>query len=164
MFIPRINQSDVDRFWQSVEVRSPDECWLWTGLIQTKEKPYGRFILQHRSTEILAHRFSLQLKVGRRLTEDEMSCHDCDNTICCNQNHLYVGNAQTNAMDCKNRGRHGVFDRSLENNGNAKLNSAAVEVIKKRITAGETNVRIAQDYPVTHSMISKIRKGLSWGK
>lgn len=34
---------------------------------------------------------------------------------------------------------------------------------RERILAGETNVAIAKDYGVTDSMISRIRRGSSWG-
>lgn len=46
--------------------------------------------------------------------------------------------------------------------GAAKLTATDVERIRALIDAGKTNTAIAAQYGVTHSLISRIRRGRSW--
>ncbi len=65
-------------------------------------------------------------------------------------------------MDAVERGRFPVIDRKGENNGAAKLSANQVDAIRQRIALGHKNTSIARDYGVTHSLISRIRRGRSW--
>lgn len=67
-----------------------------------------------------------------------------------------------NSRDMVERGRCNKRDQSGENNGASKLTNEQIEIIRRRIARGETNVRIAKDFGVTHSMISRIRRGKAW--
>ena len=29
IIIPRLSRKDIERFWSKIEIRGPDECWLW---------------------------------------------------------------------------------------------------------------------------------------
>ena len=52
-----------------------------------------------------AHRLSLELALGRELTDGEYACHHCDNPPCVNPRHLYAGSPADNVRDMVRRGR-----------------------------------------------------------
>jgi hypothetical protein len=54
-----------------------------------------------------AHRYALELALGRPLDPGKYACHHCDNKVCCNPAHLYEGTAQDNSDDAVTRGRTG---------------------------------------------------------
>lgn len=89
-----------ERFWAKVQKGQPDECWPWIASICNG---YGQFY--PTAKKVFSHRFSLEMKLGRRLTEQEYACHSCDNPPCCNPAHLFAGTAGDNARDCQAKGR-----------------------------------------------------------
>jgi hypothetical protein len=59
--VPRGRRSLADRFWEKVDRRGPDECWIWTA---AKEKGYGIIGRGGREGNLLAHRVAYELLVG----------------------------------------------------------------------------------------------------
>lgn len=97
-------------FWRKVDIRSEDECWPWLGC--TDSNGYGRAGKGSRT----AHRIAFQLTHGITLESSEFVLHECDNPPCCNPEHLFQGNAGSNARDMANKGRvkggsPQIFDR-----------------------------------------------------
>ena len=98
------------RFWDKVERRGDDECWEWKGGRWYRGQ-YGSFYLgpsEKRKSE-KAHRYSFLLHnphmkevVDRQKLQ---VLHTCDNTICVNPRHLYVGTNLDNIRDKVERGR-----------------------------------------------------------
>lgn len=82
-------------------------------------------------------------------------CHRCDNPVCVNPNHLFLGTPADNAADMVAKGRHcaGQLNRR------AKLTDAQVIAIRadKRLQK-----QIAADYGVTLAAISHIKTGRRW--
>ncbi|MEU9067340.1 HNH endonuclease [Streptomyces sp. NPDC048306] len=54
---------------------------------------------------VFAHRWSLERKLGRKLSADEMARHTCDNPPCVNPDHLIPGSRSDNMMDMLQRNR-----------------------------------------------------------
>lgn len=88
------------RFWSKVE--KTDTCWLWTA--STAKQGYGQVNVDGRPQ--LTHRLVLEQAEGRPLEPGEMACHHCDVKRCVRPDHLYRGNARTNARDAVARGQH----------------------------------------------------------
>ena len=80
-----------------------DGCWGWTG---TKNKGYGA--LSNRNGREFspekAHRISYEQHYGE-IPIGMYICHKCDNPECTNPNHLFLGTAKDNSMDCSAKGR-----------------------------------------------------------
>jgi hypothetical protein len=96
---PRV-RSIAERFWEKVERRGPDECWPW--LASSRRNGYGR--LWPSTT---AHRLAWELANGEQ-AGDLYVLHTCDNRLCCNPAHLYLGTHADNVRDRVGRER-GVY-------------------------------------------------------
>jgi len=87
-----------DRFWNRVDVKSIDECWNWLG--QPNGSGYGRINIYGKF--FLVHRVSWSLLNGD-IPNNRMICHTCDNRLCVNPKHLYLGTYSDNALDRERR-------------------------------------------------------------
>lgn len=81
-----------------------DSCWGWRG--NTDKDGYATLGVRNLKYK-RAHRVSWFLKYGS--LPDGFICHTCDNPVCTNPMHLFVGDAKQNARDLvqKNRQRKG---------------------------------------------------------
>ncbi len=90
--------SDVDRFWDKVEMIPESTCWHWMGA--TNKKGYG---VMHGRTR-LSHRFSYEIHKGP-IPEGMLICHSCDRPLCQNPAHLFLGTHKDNTQDMVKKGR-----------------------------------------------------------
>lgn len=90
-----------ERFWAKVD-RSlgNDACWLW---IAGTSGGYGMFtISKHRDR---AHRISFRIHCGP-IPDGMLVCHRCDQPLCVNPTHLFLGTISDNAQDKIHKARH----------------------------------------------------------
>lgn len=104
----RYEKTIEERFWDKVDKRGPDECWNWTGGTCGRDHfIYGSMKEGGRATT--AHRFSYALAYGpipqSADPRDHCVCHHCDNTLCVNPGHLFIGTHKDNMQDKMNKGR-----------------------------------------------------------
>ena len=95
----RANSTTLTTFFSKIE-KKDSGCWEWTGT--KNHQGYGVYSVKRRTH--LAHRLTLTLSLGKPLN-DLQANHHCDNKLCVNPNHLYVGTQQDNIRDRDNRGR-----------------------------------------------------------
>jgi len=161
---PKWREDVAARFWAKVSPGAePDACWTWIGAKKANGpgRGYGSFKLRSDISRG-AHRVSYAL-FNDVSPGELMVCHRCDNPSCVNPLHFFLGTAKDNNADTAAKGRRGVRDQRGENNGAAKLTAEQVERIKRCIVQGESNQCIARRYNVSHSLISRIGLGKSWG-
>lgn len=64
--------------------------------------------------------------------------------------------------DASRKGRIAIPNTKGERNPRAKLTAADVVHVRQMIADGRNNTEIAEDFPVGHASISRIRLGKSW--
>jgi hypothetical protein len=165
MLLDPVWRVDVaERFWAKVSPGvEPNACWTWIGAKKATGpgRGYGSFKLRSYMSRG-AHRVSYAL-FHDTSPGKFMVCHRCDNPQCVNPLHFFLGTAQDNSNDMVAKGRKVSADQRGENNGCAKLTEAQVAVIKRCIMQGESNMCLGRRFNVSHSLISRIRRGRSWG-
>lgn len=91
-----------ERFWSKVNVGKKNECWEWVGAIDTPG--YGAFKFDGKKYN--SHRIAWYLTHSD--FPNELVLHKCDNRLCCNPKHLFLGTYLDNAQDMVSKGRHGA--------------------------------------------------------
>ena len=90
-----------DRFWNKVTVTKG--CWPWRGATNGR---YGIIGKGGRGVSpIYAHRLSYEMHFGS-IPNGMQVMHSCDNPICVNPGHLFVGTQTDNMRDCTAKKRH----------------------------------------------------------
>jgi hypothetical protein len=139
----------MERFMDKVSPEPNSGCWLWTAAVS--ENGYGIF---PAFGDRLATRVSLTL-FKQQPSKDKVVCHKCDNPICVNPDHLFVGTRLDNARDSVAKARHAFGSR----HGKAKLNEEQVLVIR---TSNKKQHELAAEYGVARTMISRIKNRKRW--
>jgi hypothetical protein len=94
-------------FWSRVDDSSgPNQCWPWIG----RKLPNGYGRLKFRNKYIGANRMAFALSHNSELGE-MLVCHRCDNPVCCNPSHLFLGTHQDNMDDMVAKGRKASGDK-----------------------------------------------------
>ncbi len=87
-------------------------CFEWTGS-RGKRANQGEYTypsIQYMKKAYKGHRLLWMLTHDVVITPTDFVCHKCDNMNCLNIDHLYLGNAKTNAGDMSDR-RRGNYSR-----------------------------------------------------
>ncbi len=139
-------------------------CWEWQGGLTGDG--YGQFRLHGLKIQ-RAHRASWRLHCGE-IPENKLVLHKCDNKICVNPDHLYVGTTQENTRDAIERGLmdSGPNPKKAqigERNCKAKLSEQEVKNIRKIHNFPNISVlKTARKYCVNESTIRNILKRKTW--
>lgn len=133
-------------------------CWHW--LLGTRRKrnfTYGRIKFNGRTHA--AHRVSWMLFQGS-IPDGMFVCHRCDNPICVNPKHLFIGTNADNIRDSSRKGRLHFGER----NGSAKLTEAKVRRIRMLSQRGIKGKILARRFMVSEGNVSMIVNRLIWNR
>ena len=121
-----VHKINIDQYKQSKEYKNnlktelmrlsehKNDCIIWGGYIFSDG--YGGYESKR------VHRLSYELFKGK-INRNKLVCHTCDNPLCINPDHLYLGSHQDNMNDMKER------KRSLKGN----LNPSTREDVKAKL-------------------------------
>ncbi|MBA7693007.1 hypothetical protein ES703_101582 [subsurface metagenome] len=140
-------------FWS--KVLKTKGCWLW--LASCHDFGYGH--LRHGGKDLKAHRVAWELTNGP-IPDGMQVLHSCDNPVCVNPSHLFLGTQQVNITDMMQKGRYRRHAALGENNGSAKLREPQVLEILR--STDETSRVLALKYAVSPSLIKQIRRREIW--
>lgn len=147
----------AERFWSYVDKSGgPDACWPWTG---ARIAGYGVYGAGKRG-RVRAARFACEL-VGKKIPNDLLACHKCDNPPCCNPCHIFAGTSLDNNRDMVRKGR--AADFRGEKCGHAKLTEDDVRRIRAEYASGNIfQEELAERYGVSEGAISGILRRKNW--
>lgn len=152
---PMTREEIAARFWPRVDKSGgPDACWPWTR--GKARNGYGMFRVP-RHAQRGAHRVALVLS-GVDVPDNLFVCHRCDNRVCCNPAHLFVGSPTENMRDAVSKRRHAHGEKS----GTARFTEADIISIRARFLGGETQSSIARTLGCRQSSISSIVLRKTW--
>jgi hypothetical protein len=149
-----------EEFLNFVSVHGDNDCWPWLG--NQNGKGYGRVEYDGKLQQ--AHRVSWQIHHGP-IPNGFNVLHTCDNTICVNQKHLFLGTQQDNVDDmiAKSRDNFGGNRPQIgSEHHNAQLNEDKVREIKRLLEEGHRHKDIAEWFEVSRQAITNISTGHRW--
>ena len=94
----------LERLLEKVIVDSVTDCWNFTG----GKNNIGYGMIRDGKKMRTAHRVSYEEHNGK-IPHGMCVCHTCDNTLCCNPNHLWIGTLKDNSQDMIRKGRAKTF-------------------------------------------------------
>lgn len=148
----------IEKFWKKVSsYHDHNDCWVWKGAKNTSG--YGLFWWGDCKWK-LAHRLSWELTSGP-IPDGICVCHHCDNRLCVNPHHLFLGSNADNVADRERKGRRRPPRGTM--NGRSKLTYEQVAEIRRIYVRGQTRqVDLANQFGVAQTMISNIVLGRNW--
>ena len=141
-----------------------DNCWGWNGPVDQGGYPVmgcRRSIGSDRG-----HRASWIICYGP-IPKGMQICHACDNPICTNPQHLWLGTHKQNNDDKIAKGRANNVPpphKPGSLNGSAKLNEEKVKEIKILILNGESCYSLGKKFGVSKQTILRIKDGKNWSQ
>jgi len=160
--VKKVWKNSPENFWSQVSPPTTTGCREWLGMV-TKHG-YGR--VSWHGKKRLSHRVAFHIH-GVLVNLEGPLCvlHRCDNRLCCNPEHLFLGTKKDNTQDAMSKGRQILPHAKGEKSGNAKLTNAQAEEIRQLYKSGElSQIKIAKIYGVNQMSISKITRGLAYNE
>lgn len=146
------------RFWSKVDKSAGESaCWPWLGCIKQSKSGYRWGDVKVRRRHWAAARWAWVLAFGG-MPSGLCVLHRCDNGICCNPSHLFLGTNADNIRDSVEKGRKSQG----ENHFSAKLNNAAVAAIRAEYPNVANMATLARRYWVSLNTISLVVHRKTW--
>ena len=158
------DEERFDRLKKSFEkhVIRQEGCWGWKGPIAKNGYP----VMSCRRTigPDRGHKASWIIHHGL-VPKGKHVCHRCDNPICTNPDHLWVGTPKENNDDKIAKGRDNWVrppHKVGAANGASKLTEDKVKEIKILLEKGLASRDIGARYDISKTHVLRIKKGQNW--
>lgn len=135
------------------KVIKKDNCWSWNGVIA--KTGYG--VLEYLGKQCGAHRASWIIHNGE-IPENNWVLHKCDNPICSNPGHLFLGKPRDNTQDMIKKKRGNYCKQTSKNAKISIENAKEIKILLKT----KSQYEIAKIYNVSRGCIQDIHRGKSW--
>ena len=145
----------VELFWRYAKKQSKVKCWIWTGSTNGR---YGIVQYPKPRKNFGAHRVSYEIHKGK-IPSNMSVLHTCDNPLCVNPHHLFLGSQLTNIRDMISKGRRVQPNVIGELNGRAKLTATEAAAIR---TSTSSTKELSTKYKVCKGTIYAIKKHRLW--
>ena len=154
----------MNRFTEKFIPEPMSGCWLWIGAIKrdpryrTNDRPL--FHVGSRVTKRLRPASHVAWELYHHpMPADMCVLHTCDNPMCVNPDHLFLGTRIDNVRDMDAKGRRRNGPRLGERNHAAKITADIVQNIRQSVEKGAV---LAKRYGLSSSTITNIRHRQSW--
>lgn len=150
-----------DRFRRKINFNGPvpehqpslGRCWLY--MSPPLPDGYGQFKVKRKT--LRAHRFSYELYVSP-IPAGMVVCHKCDNRMCVNPSHLFVGTVQDNEDDKRSKNRQAKG----EHHGKSRMTVDKVRSLRKRRSEGASYDVLAAEFGIERTTVAQIVKRKTW--
>lgn len=137
-------------------------CWLWTGpthkdCTAVGQRAHINVMVDGVCRQKLASRIAYELFRGP-IPEKLCVCHACDNGMCVNPDHLFVGTHQDNVTDMVKKNRHAKGSKQ----GSSKLNEDQVRQIREMVERGEKQRDVARHFGISQGNVAFVAQRISW--
>ena len=141
---------EVARFLEKVGDPDKNGCWPWLGCITHENRGLTQMStsFRWRGRSVPAPRAVVEM-FFRDLKKGEFVCHECDNRICVNPDHLFIGTHEDN-----------ILDKTFKGRAARKLTPDLVREIRKAVGGQD---EIAARFGVGQASVSAIKTGRTWG-
>ena len=138
----------LTKFFSNIS-KQENGCWLWTA------SNTGTYAQIWNGLKLIGvHVFSYKTFIGT-IPAGLNVCHTCDNRLCANPMHLFLGTYKDNMQDAKVKGRVAFGEK----NGNHKLTEKIVLAIRNDTRSSR---KCCSDYNVSQLTVVKIRSKKIW--
>ena len=141
-----------EKFFSRI-IEGENGCMTWIG--GKHRQGYGMFNLYNttagKKQMQVAHRIAMMIELGRELGRYEFVIHNCDNPLCCNPDHMFVGTPEDRNRVAREKGHI----QTKWKTGNA------VKKQKRNYKYPEDMMRFIRDNPTE---VSAAKYGIDKGK
>lgn len=158
------DENTRQRFIPKVNIGEIHDCWQWVAShnmpADRRKKGYGLF--RYNGKQEKSHRIAWELSCGH-IPEGMLVLNRCDNPICVNPNHLFLGTHQDNMTDMASKGRCNPTHIYGEENRTSKLTSMNVAEIRELYATQKYSLKdLGRMYNVSSSNIRKVVRHMTW--
>jgi len=151
---PEHQLNKEDHFLSQIKKNENTECWEWTGFLKGG---YG-YIRVNRK-DFAVHRLMFE-RYKRPIPKNVNVCHSCDNTKCCNPEHLWLGTQQENIKDMINKKRDKKAFGTKHHR--CKINEEIARQIKIKFKEGLNMREIHRTLNISYRIVQHICTGNTW--
>lgn len=154
-----------ERFEEKYIPEPNSGCWLWLGpTSRTNKMVYGTIGIG-RGRTYKAHRISWTLHNGD-IPAGIFVLHRCDNPLCVNPQHLFLGTHADNMADMAKKGRARTGPKEKKARGESiwksKILEGDIREIFKLYRGGEKSKNIAKKFGISQNQILCILRRQYW--
>ena len=137
----------VASFMSRIDIKGENECWNWKGC--TYNGGSGSFVWRGKVRG--TNRVAWEIANGQDAPDDMDVCHSCDNRLCVNPRHLWLGTVSDNMIDMYKKGRNPIV---------ALTHDQVREARKMLKTMRQSDV--ARAFKVSAGVIHKLANGRTY--
>jgi hypothetical protein len=141
-------QAQIQRFKEKFQV-DENGCWIWKAAVGGAKSPRPQ--IRINGTCLYATRVAWEIYKGD-LPAGFLVLHDCDNNLCVNPKHLWLGTQKQNMRDASSKGRL----------GKATINESIANWIRRLRQQGKTIGQIATETGIAAGTVSNVLSGQRW--
>ncbi|OOV05797.1 HNH endonuclease [Rhodoferax fermentans] len=151
-----------ESFWANVK-KQPSGCWEWQGCTNV---PNGYGLVRWDRKQRVTHRVAafisgmiVDVKAPPNKQDKTHVLHTCDNKLCCNPDHLYLGSYSDNLRHAY---KTGLKKPACGEHANSKLTALKVRQIFTKRRQGQPRASVANQFGISKAMVDKIAQGNAW--
>ena len=150
MVMPAANYSDDAYLMRRVSIKPETGCWEWR--LSKGRGGYGK--ASRLGKTLTAHRAIWEERVGP-IPSEAILCHQCDNRLCVNPSHMFIGTHQDNSSDMVKKNRQAKGSKI----NNSKLDE---QLVRQVLEAQGTFAEIARQFDLKEGNVRLIRLRKTW--